>query len=67
MRLEYVGKYPIYIPLIKSRGGDLRLPLTNDNTGKSADTQIVDVTDNEAKDLLRCWPSSFVAVNNKEE
>ena len=67
MKLRYTGSFKIVIPSLKSKGGvSLKLPLTNYNTMRPQDEQIIEVSDNEAADLIRSWPNSFEVVKIKK-
>ena len=67
MKLRYTGSFKIVIPSLKSKGGvSLKLPLTNYNTMRPQDEQIIEVSENEAADLIRSWPNSFEVVKIKK-
>lgn len=63
--LKYLGNIKLNIPRLKSRGGmGVKLPLMDYNNKKPfpADKQILTVSENEANDLMRCWPGLFEVI-----
>lgn len=65
-KLRYKGKLKIEIPYLKSKGGtSIRLPLFNYNTMLPLpdEQQIIDVSEDEASDLIRSWGSLFEIIN----
>jgi hypothetical protein len=68
MKIKYIGRQKIVIPRLKSKGGaELRLPLIDYKTGKRADMQEIEVSDQEAGDLMRTWKGSFIVPKKKKE
>jgi len=68
MKLEYKSNMKINIPNLKSKGGiGLKLPLIDYNTMKVKEEQIIEVSNNEAADLQRCWPGCFTEVKEVKE
>lgn len=68
VELQYKSTAKLMISALKSKGGSsLKLPLMNYNTGKplAESEQIITVSENEAGDLMRCWPQSFEVVKPK--
>jgi hypothetical protein len=67
IKLRYLSERKLLIPLLKSRGGAMRLPLMDYNKMKPLPTekQVVEVTEYEAGDLQRCWPGLFEVVKPK--
>ena len=68
MKLEYISDQPIHIPKLKSKGGTgMTLPLMDYTTGKKSKKQIIEVSENEAGDLMRSWPDCFFVHKDKKE
>lgn len=62
VKLQYRGTSRLKIPFLKSRGGiGINLPLMNYNLGKPlpVEQQIIEVSENEANDLMKQWPNDF--------
>jgi len=69
-KLKYIGKQKLTISRLKSRGGNgLTLPLMDYNRmiPLSESDQIIELSENEAGDLQRCWPSFFVEVKESKK
>jgi len=71
VKLQFNAKYPqqgIAIPNLKGLAG-INLPLRDFATGKSLppSKQIIDVSENEAQDLMRQWPGVLVKKQTKRK
>jgi hypothetical protein len=56
---------PVFIPILKTRQNGINLPIRNVITGELDTEQTITVTDDEANDLLRCFPISFEIINDE--
>jgi hypothetical protein len=65
IRLKYNSNVPVFIPILKTRQNGINLPIRNVITGELDTEQTITVTDDEANDLLRCFPISFEIINDE--
>jgi hypothetical protein len=65
IRLKYNSNVPVFIPILKTRQNGINLPIRNVITGELDTEQTITVTEDEANDLLRCFPISFEIINDE--
>jgi len=65
IKLKYNSNVPVFIPILKTRQNGISLPIRNVITGELDTEQTITVTDDEANDLLRCFPISFEIINDE--
>lgn len=70
IKVQYKGSLNINIPLLRSKGRGLELPLKDHFTGKvlPLDQQTLFITKDEYNCLVRCWgEESFIDLTAKKE
>ena len=56
-KIQYISSLKINIPMLKSKGRGLNLPLIDHFTGKQlpSDQQIIMISEDEFNCLVKCW------------